>query len=263
MKKIILIFTAFLLCFTTSVCSFANGAKYETMFDLFQSWDENYPDYVCGIWSNDGTDNDLTVALIEGEEGEKGKAEILSLIRNHSTVTFTTMKYSRNHLISIQESLYEYFDKGIGLMVIGVYETQNKVVLEIQDDYVSNTETKLFVKYVEETYGDAVKVNFSNIRILPTIESNPYTETLTILETKGNDNTPLYVSAAALLLLTVFAVTFFYGKKKSLVMSTTNGHTIEESKVTNKEVIESVKNSSLTPSESLESRILDDINEIK
>lgn len=263
MKKIILIFTAFLLCFTTYACSFANGAKYETMFDLYQTWQNNYPDYVCGVWSNDGTDNDLTVAIIEGEEGEKGKAEILSLIRNHRTVTFTTMKYSRNYLISIQESLYEYFNKEIGLIAIGVYDTQNNVVLEMDDDYISKTETKLFVKYVEETYGDAVKVNFSNMVIRPTAESNPYTETLGNPVIKGKENTPLYVSAAALLLLTVFAVTFFYGKKRSLVLSTADGQTFAESKVTNKEVIESVKNSSLSPSESLENRILDDINEIK
>ena len=84
MKKTIIFLIAILLLQTLPIGFSAEEAQYETVFDLLQLWGENgYPDYVCGIWSNDGSIYNLSVGIVEGEDGEKGKAKKSSLWSTH------------------------------------------------------------------------------------------------------------------------------------------------------------------------------------
>ena len=83
---------------------------FPTLFDLFQHWcNDGYPDYVTGVWSNDGSSYNLTVGLVDGTAGEAGKQEILDLIENDASITFTTQTYSHNYLMRIQDALFSQY----------------------------------------------------------------------------------------------------------------------------------------------------------
>ena len=109
-----------------------NQATYPTLFDLFQTWaNDGYPDYVTGIWSNDGSSYNLTVGVVEGAAGEAGKQEILNLIENDASVTFTTQAYSHNYLMQVQEELNPYFkQEELGMVGSGIYDSENHVEID-------------------------------------------------------------------------------------------------------------------------------------
>ena len=128
---------------------------YKTMGDLYQLWGmEGYPDYVCGVWSNDGTMDSLTVAVTKDEKGETGKKEILSLIENHESVDFTYMTYSYNELRQVQRGVEEILmretDAGnLNSWGVGVYEMQNIVHADIygEDDVIKSIMEECFKLY--------------------------------------------------------------------------------------------------------------------
>ena len=125
MKKFFIFLLSVVLIFTMSLGAFADekysassdsgedvsaasdyvssDVEVKTINDLFQYWEFNgYPDYVCGVWSTDGSENNLTVGILKTDEGENGKDEILSKIENDEAVTFEYQKYSKNYLFEIQ-----------------------------------------------------------------------------------------------------------------------------------------------------------------
>ena len=106
MKKLTAVLLVLTLLFGFSLTAFAEEAKFEKMKDLNNYWAENdaYPDWFCGVWTETGSLNNLVVAVLDTEEGERGKQEILDLIEDDSSVTFTYGEYSRNYLVSVQHS---------------------------------------------------------------------------------------------------------------------------------------------------------------
>ena len=81
--------------------------KYATMGELYQAWGgyEGYPDYICGVWSTDGGMSNMTVAVTKDKAGERGKEEILSLLENPNSVTFTYQSYSYQELQEVNEAV--------------------------------------------------------------------------------------------------------------------------------------------------------------
>lgn len=152
------------------------GAQFETMGDLYQHWymtagtEVAYPDYVCGVWSVDGGMESLMVAVTKDEKGEAGKEEILSLVRNHESVSFTYMAYSYAELHSVQEKvtvgLKEMTDEGIvSSWGIGVQEMDNAVVVDID---TSSEQVQEFMNDCFEQYGNMIIFNNGSIQIMDT-----------------------------------------------------------------------------------------------
>ena len=116
---------------------------FATSEDLFQYWASpyptQYPDYVGGIWTDNGTSYPLTIALTDDAAGKTGKKEILRLIADDNSVKFTTVKYSRNLLERAMNEITPYFEQDLGLVGLGVYDMENHVELEIHKDYKNNT----------------------------------------------------------------------------------------------------------------------------
>ncbi len=151
MKKtipfLLCIFMMFLLC----SAAFAEGpeetpAQFENAGALFQHWMANagngqspYPAYVCGVWSTDGTEKNLTIAVTKDEAGEAGKAEILAAIADKSTVTFT---------------LQEHMGEETGVYGMGVYESENCVMISINEE---NPNAEAFMQECFQRYGDRVR----------------------------------------------------------------------------------------------------------
>lgn len=158
MKRLCCILVAALLC-----CGFA-GAKtgqFATAHDLFDHWymerpdpkQSPYPDYVCGVWSTDGSMENLTIAVTDDAAGEAGKAEILALIEDDSTVTFTTAAYSHAELFAIQWELAERMGEETGMFGIGVYEMENQVHVDIDMDHPG---AQTFMEECFALYGDRI-----------------------------------------------------------------------------------------------------------
>ena len=62
---------------------------------LYQAWFANgngesypYPDYITGVWSSDGTIDNLVFGVLKGYDMEKAKAEILAQIENKDSASF-------------------------------------------------------------------------------------------------------------------------------------------------------------------------------
>lgn len=176
MRKYILAALCTALCMNVSVPAFAadETAEYENMAELYNSWFRNedykynYPDYVCGVWTETGDMSELVIAVTEDEKGEAGKEEILSLIEDDSSVKFVYQKYSYNELRDLQEELSDYtFDLGIGVWGIGVSEMENCLTLDIENP--ESPEMQEFIAECKEKYGD--KITFE-VGGAPTVEAD-------------------------------------------------------------------------------------------
>lgn len=173
MRKILVCFLSFLLvCSLFPSASGAEAGIYPTAGDLWEHWCEEgqIPDYITGIWSTDGTAENLTFGLLRGEEGELGREEILSWIADDSTVTFTTQNYSRNYLMQIMEDVNTYFDLGLGFISAGPSEYANVVCIELHRDYETNPDTLAAVAELEEKYGSAVSISFTDTVYIATVK---------------------------------------------------------------------------------------------
>ena len=124
---------------------------YATMGDLYQAWGgyEGYPDYICGVWSTDGGMENLTVAVTDDEAGEQGREEILSLLGNAGSVTFTTQTYSYRELSAIMEEVSAQMGDDSPIIGCGVYEMDNTVRIMVSKD---GAEADAVAKRLAEQY---------------------------------------------------------------------------------------------------------------
>ena len=146
------------------------GETYATMGDLYQAWGgwEGYPDYICGVWSTDGGMTCLTVAVTDDKAGEKGKQEILSLLADPNTVTFTTQKYSYRELLAVMDDITARMGADSPIVACGIYEMENKVhatMLETAEN------AKTIAEEVAEKHGDKIVVELGSEIILDTTAS--------------------------------------------------------------------------------------------
>lgn len=186
---------------TVPVVTDEKKAVYKTMGDLYQIWGgERYPDYVCGVWSNDGTMENLTVAVTKDEKGEEGKKEILSLIENTDSVKFTYMSHSYKELRQVQQGVEEILicetEAGnLSSWGVGVNEMQNIVHVDIYGDetVIKPIATKCF-----ELYGDAVvfeamsgafTLNSSELGTVPVYGDDEYSRGGSVSASEKSDDT--------------------------------------------------------------------------
>ena len=214
--------------------------KYATMGELYQAWGgyEGYPDYICGVWSTDGGMSNMTVAVTKDKAGERGKEEILSLLENPNSVTFTYQSYSYQELQEVNEAIVERMIAGDqSIVACGIYEMENKVhvsVLETAED-AEKTAQKLV-----KTYGDKVTVELGSMLF----------DTTTMEETydRGVPGVLLVLAAAAVLLGITVAV-------KLPARLTSAGKVITERPMSRRQVEKLVAKSTEIPSQRLEEQM--------
>ena len=104
MKKWMLICMIWLMC---GVLALTVGAAqtdalpdghFATSDELYQYWNSTYPpqypDYIGGVWTDNGTTYPLTFALTDDAAGQAGKQEILRLRDEGATIIFSTHNMS-------------------------------------------------------------------------------------------------------------------------------------------------------------------------
>lgn len=240
-----------------------NQNTYPTLFDLFQHWcNDGYPDYVTGVWSNDGSSYNLTVGVVEGAAGDAGKQEILDLIESDAFVTFTTQTYSHNYLMQIQEELLPYFEQDFGLVASGVYDMENYVNVEFLTKKANDETTMNFIAELKETYGDAISVSYTEGYTLTTEEIG-LTNPLAPSASGKTSFSPILITGLIIIPILVFGAYFALRKRFVPVMQTNAGGTVTHSdKISVKEVEELVKDSSLTVSKEVDEKVMEGIEKV-
>lgn len=174
MKRICTTILLLVLILSLSVAAAATeGGTFQTAGDLWHYWvtEDCVPDYITGIWSTDGSTENLTFGLLPGETGESAKQQILNLILEDSTAAFVTQTYSRNYLFAIMEDVNRYFERKLGFMSAGPSEYDNVVYIELHTDYQNNPDSRAAVAELEKKYGSAVSISFTDTIYHYTLET--------------------------------------------------------------------------------------------
>lgn len=258
MKKLIitLIALALVLCSAVTV---AAKDEFATAGDLYQYWSETaFPDYVCGVWSNDGTMESLTVAVQDNEAGNAGKQEILDLVADDSSVTFVYREYSYNYLRNVQDEIFLYFEKDTGLISTSVNQHKNRVDLGILTDRKDDDATREMLAELQEKYGDIFIVSYyEGICIDDAVAE----EIGAVIVTTEGSNAPIaQIAVICAVVLLLLAVTVFAVRKKTLTLQTNTGENISTVATLSVHDVENmVKDSNAEVSSDLELKIMSEI----
>lgn len=259
MKKIIVLLFSLLFITMCTVTCFAD-APYSSAHELFSEYFSGYdnlPDYICGIWSTDGGEKNLTFAIQDTDEGNAGKLEILELVEDDSTVSFVYQKYSYNYLCRVQEELLPYLQMNIGIVASGVYPYENCVKLTVREKDRNSDAIVTALAEIKATYGDVVLIEYLDGEIVFTDRDSglrvPFSPDL-----PKHSTSPFFFAGIAILAL--FSVTaFFFVFRKKALLQTNSGKTVSTEPVTNKEIEAMVKSSNAQFPADLDEKIMNDI----
>ena len=235
---------------------------YETAGDLYEAWCEDCPDFICGVWSTDGSPERLTFGVQEGPEGEAAQAEILALVRDDSTVSFAVQTYSRNELLALQTELEPWFHQDCGMISTALDDMSNCIRIGIDESRREDADTLAFMSELRERYGDRIAFEYTGPIVLSTQEIPVKT-----LETPGNNFQTVTYDAPetgapwawlSLLLLPLLGLgaAFLLRRRKSLVLQTAEGNTVSDAPLSTARLARMVKEAAPTPAPSLDARIL-------
>jgi len=257
MKKMGVILAVVLLLCSVSVPVFA-AEEYANADALYQAWYGNLPDYITGVWSTDGSQDNLTFGIRADADVKAVQKEILSLVRDDKSVSFAVQKYSYNELKAINDELLAYFpgpenDVDYGLVSMGVYQMENMVQIGILEARKDDPLTAAFVKEITEKYGDAVRITYSENYAQPTVEIAP-----AISEPSSHE--AWFILAAAVLLC--FMGVLLY--RKRVVLQTAGGAAVTVSEpLSAKDVERMIRDSGETVPDTLTQKIMQKIDNTK
>lgn len=247
MKKLISFFIAILIICTFAFTAFAQE-EFEKMKDLNNYWATNdaYPDYFCGIWTETGSLDNLVVAVLDTEEGNRGKQEILDLIEDDSSVTFTYGDYSRNYLIDVQHSFTREMFKELGLSYTAILDDQSRIELGILKDKKNDPVSIQMLDKIKEQYGDIFIVKYVDGLTsddMLYLEDLPAISNTAVAETESKPSYCIYIAVVLTLLLSVMAILILIRHKRLFLLQANTGHTVNvSSSLSAKEVENLVRN---------------------
>ncbi len=262
MKNLIAVILTLMLICTCSVTVFADEAKFNTAGELYQYWHGNnaFPDYVCGVWVENGDMTKLVIAVQNTDEGNAGKQEILDLIEDDSTVTFEYREHSYNRLREVQDELFPYFEKNLGLVSTGIYETDSKVVVGILEEKKDDPATVEMIKEIKSLYGDMIEIEYTGPAVAD-VDIEP--AIVNIDEFVNNNITSAdYLPFIAVgIVFLAFVSIFIFKKKRAMMLRASTGDTIVSSApLTAKEVENIVKKSTVDVPTDLDEKIFSAID---
>lgn len=266
MKRILLLAMCLLLLCSFPVAAAAeeNGI-YENAGDLYEAWvsGDCVPDYITAVISTDGGTDNLTFGLVEGEAGEKGRQEILSLVRDDSTVTIMYQTYSRNELDRILDEITnEYFGMDLGLVTAGVSEGANKLILEVKLEYKENADTLQMIQEITERYGDKVSFRFTDSEIVPVVGTQ--TAVTNPILVMANPQNPFNFLAFSFILCTIMlaALGCLVMRRRRFIAAAGNSASVilDSHPVCRREIEDTIRSTKTAPSEALQDRVMQSIH---
>lgn len=277
MKILRILFLSATLTLSCSLPALAAGT-FSSAADLWTFWQESpasreespYPSYICGVWSTDGSQENLTFSVTKDEAGEAGKAEILELVEDDSTVSFTYQSYPHEELWAIQLELEPWLGDATGAYGIGVYEMENTVVISINTDH---PKSEAFMQDCFAAYGDRIRfetgsgltftAGSSEIGVISAVGGLAFTE-----ETGGSGAADiggsstqrsvwLWLFAAVLAMAGAAA----WSGHLPLLQTVGGKNTTIPTRMTRRETAEAVRQSSCSPRPEIRQAILREIDE--
>ncbi len=202
--------------------------------ELWMQWAKHAPDYICGIWSTDGSLDRLTIGIQDTEEGNAAKQEILDMIEDDSTITFVYQKHSKNKLLHILDELYPYFEKEIGLVSAGLNEYDNRIDIDIFEERKNDVATKEMVKELESSYGDAISISYTDEEIVLTTGGEISADT-------PKNHLPLYLTAGSMAIL-ISAFLFIRHRQNAAAVLLTNAGSTVSTPLSSAEIADMIRN---------------------
>lgn len=159
-KRSLTISLALLLCLLLACPVWAVEPPYATAGDLYESWFEQnhedpfpYPEYVNGVWSVDGTIENLCFSLVAGTP-DSCKEEILAQVADKSTVHFAEGgSRTIRELVQIQRAIDARMGPDAGIYATGIDEYTGRVCVT-----VDRAKKDALKEELTALYGDAVLV---------------------------------------------------------------------------------------------------------
>lgn len=270
MKKLISILLAIFLISTFTVNATASEEKFEKMKDLNNYWAVNdaYPDYFCGVWTETGSLNNLVVAVLDTEEGNRGKQEILDLIEDDSSVTFTYGDYSRNYLIGVQNSFTRDMFTEIGLTYTAFLDDKSRIELGVIKDKENNPASLKMLEEIKEKYGDVFIIKYVDSYyvdglVLGIEDVGGVIEYNISPNPESNSPNFLYVAVAVSLLLGVACVFLVSKRRQAFLLKTNTGATFIATPLSIKEVEAVIKNTEIEFPSDLDKKVMKQIENRK
>lgn len=260
MRKLFALILSVLSICTCAMTVSAAEAQYSTAGDLYEVWNNDLPDHICGVWSTDGGTNDLTFGIQNNEAGNAGKQEILDLVENDASVTFVYQKFSRNYLLGIQKEIDEYFEKDLGLISTGLDDINNCIVIGILKARKDDADTQNMIAEITEKYGDAVSVEYTDkIHALTVGENKPsYTQITPYTQ-------PSLVWPMVMLIVLLTCIVFVIAiRKRMFLLQTDHGTSVSTTlPPSSKDVVAMVKRSNYDIPSDLKQKVMTAIDRNK
>ena len=260
MKRIISWMICLLMVCACPLMAYADESGiYENAGQLYEAWmrQGGVPDYISGVWSTDGSTENLTFGLVKGEAGEQGKQEILALVRNDSTVTIVYQTYSRNYLYRIQREIEDaYFEAGLGLVTAGVMEMENKIRFEVHTNFADNADTLAMIQQVTEQYGDAVY--FRYIDTYPQFVGGTQPAPTSPILVMMNPQNQVFPFVFVIFGVALVFLLFIEIQRRRVMAVAADGTPMVMGKksITKKEVEATIRKTEIEPSEALDDRVM-------
>lgn len=295
MKKI---FITCLLLLSLTLCALPVSAEgeFENMQALWNHWTSTadsdtlsfYPEGVCGVWCY-GDMSRVTIMITKDDAGTAAKEQILSSLKNSAGVDFTYGSYTYLELRQIQEELNVKAQNGeladVGLCWWGVSEQNNRLEIGINTE---NPNAADFIMQMFDKYQNRIAFEHCSGVFTTYVESTqPTTSMLVYDATAGVNNkivfrgrpgmampgeiavapdvaSPSYdlLGLVGILVAVLLAGTAVLGVRRANAKAAllSNGDTVTSSDT---DVKAAVRDAAVTPSPQLDSRILDEVKNIK
>ncbi|MBQ8207627.1 MAG: hypothetical protein IJZ89_02720 [Clostridia bacterium] len=256
MKKI---FTLMLTAiFALVLVTTASAAQFKDAVELYWSWvDENYPEYVTGVWSTYGDMNNLTIGVLNNEVGEAGKAEMLELIERDSSITFVYQDFPRLLLMEIMDELNSYIERGLAFSHGGLYDPENRVKITLDINKKNDPTSEAIKAEMIEKYGDAIIFDYGEL--LYSLEYTGEIGALALTEPEnGFDMTMLFILVAIASLFTLTMV-LVLKRQKTHTLQTAEGSNVTTQPITNKDIEALIRSSDIDFPKKLDEKIMNEI----
>ncbi len=262
MKKVMYLFLCVVLSLSVAIPA-AAADEYGTAMDLYESWGGNYPEYISGVWSTDGSSYNLTFGICSDADVEKVKAELLLLIEDDTSASFAVQKYSYAELSSIANELHAYFPSesttvDYGMVSTAVCDRENYVKVEFLTERMNDSATVDLINLLCEKYGDAVEIGYNDgyYFLISDIQMP--------VDLRGGVGA-LTVALSVVMLMLVLVLFMVVRRRSSAVKAQiSDGNTVSVTKsVSTQEVERMVRTSELKPSDELDKRMQAEIENRK
>lgn len=261
MKRMTISLLCFFMLLSVPICTeAASPDRFQNGNELYQYWAsiDGEPDYLTGVWSSDGSAENLTFGVTNDEAGREGVKHILDLVEDDTTVSFAYQTYTLRYLYTVQEEIEPYLTKELGFMAVGINAYANRVEVTVAQAQMDDEDAVAAIHAIEEKYGAAVFIGFTSCQFVPVGGANGQFDPFPGIIGKQTNVPPFamyfLIAVSGILLVALFLSEY---RRRKLLAFLNNRGTVEvpQPKCSRHAVEQAIHNSAVAPSPDLETRI--------